>query len=88
MDWKMFFVTFMTIFLAEIGDKTQFAAIAVSSQTKSVGTVLLAVVLALSFAGVLGVLGGHILGEFIRPELMKWISGSLFIVIGLWTLLA
>lgn len=86
MDWKIFASTFLTIFLAEMGDKTQFAALAASSQTKSTMTVLLAVVLALSLAGALGVIFGRALGEFISPQTMKWISGSLFILVGVWVL--
>ena len=86
MDWKIFATTFGTIFLAELGDKTQFAAVAASSQTKSVFSVLLAVVLALSLAGCLGVVAGQVLGELISPEKLKWISGSLFIAVGMWVL--
>lgn len=88
MDWKIFASTFITIFLAEMGDKTQFAAMAASSQTQSTWTVLLAVVLALSLAGVLGVLFGHFLGELISPRMMRYISGSLFILVGIWVLTA
>ena len=51
MDWSIFTTTFLTIFIAEIGDKTQFAALAAASQTKSVSSVLLATILALSLAG-------------------------------------
>lgn len=87
MDWQIFFTTFTMIFLAEMGDKTQFAALAASAGTKSTMSVMLAVVLALSLAGVIGVVAGKYLGEFINPQYIKWISGSLFIGIGAWILL-
>lgn len=86
MEWKIFASTFITIFLAEMGDKTQFAALAASSQTKSTTTVLLAVVLALGLAGALGVLAGKYLGTFFSPQTMKYVSGSLFILVGIWVL--
>lgn len=86
MDWKLFASTFLTIFLAEMGDKTQFAALAASSQTKSTMTVLLAVVLALGLAGALGVVFGRALGEYVNPQYTRWISGTLFIVVGVWVL--
>jgi putative Ca2+/H+ antiporter (TMEM165/GDT1 family) len=88
MDWKLFATTFTTIFIAEMGDKTQFAALAASSQTRSTWTVLLAVVLALSLAGTVGVLGGRFLGAVIDPQSLRYISGSLFIAVGLWVLLS
>jgi putative Ca2+/H+ antiporter (TMEM165/GDT1 family) len=87
-DWKIFTSTFVTIFLAEMGDKTQFAALAASSQTKSTLTVLLAVVLALGLAGALGVLFGRYIGTFVSPQHMKYISGTLFILVGIWVLTA
>lgn len=87
MDWSVFSATFATIFLAELGDKTQFAALTVSAQSKSTGSVLLATVLALAIAGALGVLGGSVLGQFINPQKMKYISGSVFILMGLWILI-
>lgn len=86
MDWKLFASTFVTIFVAEMGDKTQFAALAASAQSKSTVTVLLAVVLALGAAGALGVLFGRILGQYFAPETMKWVSGTLFIAMGIWIL--
>jgi putative Ca2+/H+ antiporter (TMEM165/GDT1 family) len=88
MDWKVFATTFVTIFIAEMGDKTQFAALAASSGSKSTLSVLLGVVLALSFAGALGVLAGKVLGSFIDPSYIRWVSGSLFIAVGLWILLS
>lgn len=86
MDFKIFSATFMTIFIAEIGDKTQFAAMAAASQTKSTMSVLLATILALALAGSLGVAAGSFLSRFIDPEKMKYISGSVFVLMGFWIL--
>lgn len=88
MDWKLFSTTFLTIFIAELGDKTQFAAVAASAKSESTGVVLVAVMSALAIAGGLGVLFGKSLSEFLNPQWMRWISGGLFIVVGLWVLLA
>ncbi len=87
MDWKIFTATFMTIFIAEIGDKTQFAAMAAAAQTKSTLAVLLATISALAVAGALGVAGGTILSKFIDPVKVKYISGFAFIIMGTWILL-
>ena len=86
MDWKIFASTFITIFLAEMGDKTQFAALAASSHTKSTLSVVIAVVLALSLAGVMGIFFGRFLSTLINPQIMRYVSGSLFIPVGLWVL--
>ena len=86
MDWSIFSATFVTIFLAEIGDKTQFAAMAAASQTKSTTSVLLGTVMALAIAGSLGVVAGSLLGKFINPEKMRYVSGTAFVIMGLWIL--
>jgi putative Ca2+/H+ antiporter (TMEM165/GDT1 family) len=86
MNWQVFTTTFVTIFLAEMGDKTQFAALAASAQTRATLTVLLAVVLALALAGTLGVLAGRLVGEIVSPATLRWLSGGLFIAVGLWVL--
>jgi putative Ca2+/H+ antiporter (TMEM165/GDT1 family) len=86
MDWKIFASTFLTIFLAEMGDKTQFAALAASSYSKSTLTILFAVLLAVGLAGALGVIFGKFLGTMLNPQLLRYVSGSLFVLIGLWVL--
>lgn len=86
MDWKIFASTFLTIFLAEMGDKTQFAALAASSSSKSTLTILFAVLLAVGLAGTLGVIFGKFLGTMLNPQLLRYVSGSLFVLIGLWVL--
>ncbi len=87
MDWTIFGTTFLTIFIAEMGDKTQFAAFAAASQTKSTMSVLMATILALALAGTLGVAFGSILGKFVDPIKMKYLSGSAFVLMGIWILL-
>jgi putative Ca2+/H+ antiporter (TMEM165/GDT1 family) len=86
MNWEAFATTFVTIFIAEMGDKTQFAAVAASSETRDTASVLLGVVLALALAGTLGVLVGRFLGEIIPPHAIRWVSGALFIAVGIWVL--
>lgn len=86
MDWKLFSTTFITIFLAELGDKTQFAAVAASAGATSKLSVLAGVVLALALAGTLGVAAGSLIGSFLDPSLMRWVSGGLFVAVGLWIL--
>ena len=88
MNWQLFLTTFVTIFLAELGDKTQFAAVAASVESPdSTKEVLLAVVLALSTAGILGVVGGRLLASMFNPTIMRYVSGGMFLVVGLWVLL-
>ncbi|MCB0368321.1 MAG: TMEM165/GDT1 family protein [Bdellovibrionales bacterium] len=87
MDWTIFLSTFLTIFLAEMGDKTQFAALAAGSKTDSTISVWLAVVLALALAGTIGVFFGKFVGELVNPTYLKYISGGLFVVIGVYILL-
>lgn len=79
--------TFGTIFIAELGDKTQFAAIAASAQSKSTIEILIAVVFALALAGTLGVVLGRGLSEILNPQWMRYLSGGLFIAFGLWILM-
>ena len=82
MNWTVFLTTFTTIFVAEFADKTQFAAFAISAQTRSSFSVMLGVVLALALAGILAVLAGRILNEFINITVMRYLSGAIFIMMG------
>jgi len=87
MDWKLCITTFVTIFLAEFGDKTQLAAMAAASQSKRTFEITIAVVLALCLAGLIGVLAGKVVGQYLTPSFTKWASGLLFVFMGLWILI-
>lgn len=86
MNWTLFLTTFLTIFVAEMGDKTQMAAVAASAQSKGAWEVAAAVALALMCAGLLGVLAGRFLAEWINPVILKSLAGGLFILMGIFML--
>ncbi len=82
MDWKIFGTAFLTLFLAELGDKTQLAVITMSANTESKVAVFLGASLALVLVSLLGVLVGGILSQFIPVEWLQRIVAVAFIVIG------
>ncbi|MGK7884805.1 MAG: TMEM165/GDT1 family protein, partial [Crocosphaera sp.] len=58
MDWQLFGLSFITVFLAEIGDKSQLAAIALGGSSKSPRAVFFGSITALILASFLGVIAG------------------------------
>ena len=87
MDWKIFFTTFGTIFLAELGDKTQLAAILMTSKTKLPLSVFTGASLALCLVTLVGVLLGEGLIAVIPQIILKKVAALAFIAIGLWMFL-
>ena len=59
MDYKVFATTFVTLFLAEMGDKTQLAAVNLSASTKQPLSVFLGGTCALAAVTGLGVVFGE-----------------------------
>lgn len=89
MDWKVFATVFGTVFLAELGDKTQLATLLFASDREvSRITVFLASAAALVLAAAIGVLAGSVLGKYINPKHLQIVAGIGFVAIGLWTLRA
>ena len=87
MDWRVLLTTFGAIFLAEMGDKTQLAAMTLAAQTKRPWTVFVAATLALVCVSGLGVLAGALLGQYLPLEWIKRAAAVAFIVIGVLMLL-
>ena len=82
MDWKIFGTAFITLFLAELGDKTQLAVITMSANTESKLAVFLGAALALIVVSLLGVLVGGVLSQYVPTEWLQRIVAVAFIVIG------
>ena len=87
MDWKILGTAFVTLFLAELGDKTQLAIITMSANTESKIAVFVGASLALVFVSLLAVLFGGLLTQFIPTEWLQRIVAVAFIAIGILMLL-
>lgn len=87
MDWRVLLTTFGAIFLAEMGDKTQLAAMTMAAETKRPLVVFVGAVLALTCVSALGVLVGGTLGHYLPLVWIKRASAIMFIIIGVLILL-
>ena len=79
----LLFTTFVTVFLAEMGDKTQLTTITLSSTTNNPLAVFIGSSLALISATLLGALAGGSIANLIPAFLLKLLSGIVFLIIGI-----
>ena len=87
MDIKLFFTVVVTVFLAELGDKTQFATMAFAAgKDVSPWLVFAGASLGLVLAAGIGVLAGQLLASWLNPKWMTMAAGVAFIAIGALTL--
>jgi putative Ca2+/H+ antiporter (TMEM165/GDT1 family) len=87
--WATLLSVFATVFLAEIGDKTQLATMLYAAdQRASPWVVFAGASLALVAAAAVAVLVGAQVERVVRPATLKIIAGVGFIAIGLWTLVS
>jgi putative Ca2+/H+ antiporter (TMEM165/GDT1 family) len=82
MDLRVLLTTFGVIFLAEMGDKTQLAAMTMAAQTKKPWAVLIGAAVALAAVSALGVLVGSLIGDYVPLIWVKRVAAGAFIVIG------
>jgi putative Ca2+/H+ antiporter (TMEM165/GDT1 family) len=87
MDWRAVGSTFVLIFLAELGDKTQLATFGMASGSGSRAAVFLGSAAALVATSALAVLLGDAVGRFVPGLWLRRASGVLFIALGLLFLL-
>ena len=88
MDPKLFLTVFGTVFVAELGDKTQLATLLYAADAPHARlTVFVAAASALALTSGLGVLAGGLVAEWVSPRALRWIAGVGFVAIGLWILL-
>lgn len=88
MDWRILATTFGLIFVAELGDKTQLAAMAMAAESKAPLPVFAGAVLALAVVTLIGVAIGGALTRFIPAEYIRRGAGALFILVGAFMLIS
>ena len=76
--------TFTTVFVAELGDKTQLATLLLSAQSGAPWLVFLGAATALIASSLVGVLVGRWLAQVLPPERLQLMAGVLMIGLGLW----
>ena len=87
MDLKLFATIFVTVFLAELGAKTQLAPMLFAADGQvSKWTVFAGAALALVATSALGVVAGSLISNVISPKQLQLLAGGGFVAIGLWTL--
>ena len=79
----LLFTTYVTVFLAEMGDKTQLTTITLSSTTNKPLAVFIGSSVALILATVLGALAGGSIANLVPAFLLKLLSGIVFLILGI-----
>ncbi len=78
---RLFGVTLLAIFVAELGDKTQLAALSFAANAAGYRLLVFAAAAgALVLSALLGVLLGDLLARFVKPRTLNLIAGAIFLV--------
>jgi putative Ca2+/H+ antiporter (TMEM165/GDT1 family) len=87
MDWRVLSTVFASVFVAELGDKTQFATMLFASDKDvSKWTVFFGAAAALIVTSAFGVAAGSVVSEYVSEKALHYLAGIGFIAIGIWTL--
>jgi putative Ca2+/H+ antiporter (TMEM165/GDT1 family) len=88
MDFKVLSTVFISVFIAELGDKTQLATLLFASdKDTSKLTVFVGASLALVVTSAIGVVAGSAISQYISEKTLHYLAGIGFIAIGVWTLI-
>ena len=88
MDYKILLTVFATVFIAELGDKTQLATMLFAADKEvSKWTVFIGASLALIATSAIGVVAGDVISDYVSAKHLQYIAAAGFIVIGIWTLI-
>ena len=87
MDWHLLGLSFVTVFLSELGDKSQLAAIALSGQGQSRKAIFFGTAGALVLTSLLGALAGGAMSQFLPTRILKAIAAVGFAILAIRLLL-
>jgi len=84
MDLRLFASTFLTVFVVELGDKTQLATFTLASQSGASRLAVFAgAALALAANAAIAVLAGATVMHAVPAQLLRRVGGALFVALGL-----
>lgn len=87
MDFKLMLTVAGTVFLAELGDKTQLATLLFASRSPgSLMSVFIGASVALVLSAALGVAAGAVVAQYVNPRYLTYAAGTGFVLIGIWTI--
>jgi putative Ca2+/H+ antiporter (TMEM165/GDT1 family) len=87
MELKTLAAVFTTIFLAELGDKTQLATLLFAADGSAHKlSIFLAASASLVVATGIGVLAGGLFAQHVNPKALHYVAGAGFVAIGIWTI--
>ena len=87
MDWKLVATIFATVFVAELGDKTQLATLLYASDREHPKLLVFAASAgALVLTSAIGVVAGSVVSAWVDPQALRWVAGLGFVAVGLWVL--
>ncbi|HKY08294.1 MAG TPA: TMEM165/GDT1 family protein [Candidatus Binatia bacterium] len=87
MDFRVLATVFTSVFIAELGDKTQLATMLFAAdKDASKLTVFIGASLALVLTSAIGVVAGSVISQYVSEKALSYLAGAGFIVIGIWTL--
>ncbi len=79
--------SFGIVFLAELGDKTQFLSLYLAATYRRPVPVLAGIFVATLASNIVAVLFGHWIGEYLTPNILRWTLTLSFLVFAVWALL-
>lgn len=86
MNWKLFALAFSTLFVAELGDKTQLAVFTLVTNYKQPIPIFLGASLALIAVTLIGAVFGETVSRYVPPSILQTVAGLLFVGIGAFVL--
>jgi putative Ca2+/H+ antiporter (TMEM165/GDT1 family) len=83
---ETFLVSVASVALGEIGDKTQILALVLATQLRRPVAVIFGVLVATFANHALAAVAGEWAGAVLRPQLLRWVLGTSFLVLAAWVL--
>ncbi|MBI5740832.1 MAG: TMEM165/GDT1 family protein [Nitrospirae bacterium] len=85
-NFSPFWTVAVAFFIAEMGDKTQLATIALAVQFKTIITVWMGTTLGMLVSNAIGITAGIVMGRKLPERLIKWAAALIFIAFGIFGL--